>query len=229
MSSSMPSPSSSSQQQAPRKSSSGAAPGGVEREDCPLAKKLPLPKRTSNYVQDSNAELQHEQFKFIINHLTWDPAHISPLHGVLTKRLACRDDMNMSEEFKNVSTFAKLPDEFVLGYLESISDLSMSNLIHAMKFDAEAATQLLVMDQQIASTTKIPKEGLVREVMAKLLRKRSHDCGSRLAKLKANGDLKPSGRIGYTKVGSYRLFFEGDRLAEVSFGTKDLGRLFHWR
>lgn len=173
----------------------------------------PQAQKTGNFAEETEAETQYEQFKDIVNHCSRDASHIGPLHGVLMKRLKSQSAADQNDCFATVTTLSKLDSEFVLSYIVKKSDLTMEDCIKMLKFDGDSAGNLLMLDQQIPGTTRLPKDMIVTSVTENTLERRSAEAGDRLAHIKAKGALMDSGRLDWTEIGCYSLEFRDRRLA----------------
>ncbi len=176
---------------------------------------LPAIKKTGNYAVDSEQERAKEELAGIINGCIRDTRHISPLFAMLQKRIKSYEVTVGLDMFEAISTLGKLPMDFIVQYLEQVSDLSVTDIVKTLSFDSDIPLHLLLFDQQLPASFKLPRECRLREVMSSMLMWRSKMVGSRLAKIKHAGGLLDSGKISWKKVGCYSLLFEGDKLSQV--------------
>ena len=120
--------------------------------------------------------------------------------------------------------FKSFPNEFVIVFLITVSDLSATDITNANDVQADSWLLLLTYVTQLPAQQKLPQCMLVKDVCKRALEKMSARRGDRLFIFKAEGGLLPSGGLNW-KNGSWQPEFEESNkgsLKSVTHGPTQL-------
>lgn len=131
-----------------------------------------------------------------------DRSMVMPLYNmVLEKRENAENGASAGASiFKSkITTLRSLDSHWVLNYLDSVSDLSVEELVKAKEMDDDAFSCLLSYDVQISWCARLPAACQCHDMMLAFLKKRREMCGNPLATFKADGGLLKSGALDWGK------------------------------
>lgn len=187
--------------------------------------KLPTPKLSGNKIQDDDRLAKHNLLLRMVNDCLADESLILPLYNTYTAQVAERLQRvskvaTHNEQFTKLSVFGKLDDSFVINFLVKRSDLTMKDVVEAMKHDPEAHHQLLEHEVQLNPMMQCVDQLRVKDVCQRFLSAQGDKVLAPLATFKARDGVLDSGALNWL-VGCYMLTFENDLVAKVTFRNGD--------
>lgn len=189
----------------------------TDSELCPLAKRIPQPRRTGNAVEDSEAMQQHNAFKVIAHVLSKEPSYIIPIHGYLIQLIKkSQDDKDNADVFAQAGSLSKLDaDWWVITLVQhSKGKLSIEKVAKMKSLDPDALRRLVVFGMQMPWTAKLPEELKCKWVASHFVQQRLAECGHRLAALHADF-ISEQGVVNWAH-GCYQLKLDDVKATAVS-------------
>lgn len=154
--------------------------------------KIPFPQKTGHKLKDDDAESKVQLLASTIETLMEDPGHLLPTHSLLEKRKQAAKSQAQADAdalFNTLSTVRSLPEDWIIGFLASVSDLKVADIMPCKKQDGDAAWCMLVYETQIPLQVHLWPELQVKEVMLRFLRAMSTQYGNRLKDFKKGGGV----------------------------------------
>ena len=114
-------------------------------------------------------------------------------------------------DIKGEVTLKSLPSDWLILYLEVVSDMTSDELTQVGKKEPDNISKLMMLDTQVALNQKFPSSCRVKDIMMRVLRKLSAEAGSRLANFKALGGLMADGDLNLKEVGCFTPSWSDER------------------
>ena len=197
---------------------------------CPLAKRIPQPKRTGNAVEDSEGMQQHNAFKVIAHVLSKEPQYIIPTHGYLIQLIKKRqDDEDNAEVFAQAGSLSKLDaDWWVITLVQNSKNKLCFEKVAKMKvLDPDSLRRLVVFGFQMPWIAKLPEEMKVKRVASQFVQQRLADCGDRLGSLHADS-IDDHGVVNWAR-GCYKLQLDDVKATAVTHFDGTLVDVPSWK
>lgn len=119
---------------------------------CPLALRVPTPKKSGNRQVDDENESRRMALMDIIDACVKDSAHIHPLHVMLQKRIREASAQLTSQTdatFANFSTLGRFEESWVVHFICTRSPFTVRDIVELQKTDDDSIWQLLQFDVQV--------------------------------------------------------------------------------
>lgn len=172
----------------------------------------PVPKNVTDEAEKKTFEGFRECAMSVIDYMIEDPSCALGLFQDLQKARAKAANVvatvDRDDQFSEVTTVGKLEPSWIIQVVSEISDLSVVDIVAATKMDDQSPRHLLAYATAWMPSTKIPHDGIIKEVLKGVVIDRHTMLGSRLAKFKKNKGLKADKSLNW-KFGCYRLDFMG--------------------
>ena len=176
----------------------------------PYAAKLPMPKKTGNYLTDSAAMGSHTMLQQMITACQLDGSHVLPLFTELQKR---QEQMQIQRlrnlQLEKHTPFGKIDIEFVLDLIVRNSDLTIEELVSAQSKDDMAVRQISVAATQLPLTLQNPETFKNRELAHVVLDAQIQLHGNRIKSYKKDGVLNTTTSVmNWGKSFTYQFIFK---------------------
>jgi hypothetical protein len=196
--------------------------------------RLPLPTKSGNRLADADADAMQEIFMSLVDSLIDDRSHVMPLMSMLQNRMAMQraaPEANGAETFIRAPPTLRMHDDmdWLLLFLEKVSDMGMVDLLAIKQADDEAPFQLICYETGLHLLLRLPSCCQIKDVLWRLLHGRSVALGRRLASFKHDMGMYADRTLNW-RTGVYLLTFATDRITEVQHkATKKVVNVEEWQ
>jgi hypothetical protein len=175
-----------------------------------------------------------EIFMTLVDSLIDDRSHVMPLMSMLQNRMAMQ---RAAPEANGADTFVRAPPtlrmhdnmDWILLFLEKVSDMGMVDLLAIKQADDEAPFQLICYETGLHLLLRLPPSCQIKDVLWRLLHARSVALGRRLASFKHDSGLYADRTLNW-RNGVYLLTFATDRITEIQHkATKKVVNVEEWQ
>lgn len=175
--------------------------------------RYPMPKKSGDDDADEERQAKRECAMSVIDYMLEDDTVCLPLYQFVLKRKARAasygDDVDKDEQFKTISTFARLEPSWVIHLVAELSDLTAAQIIEASKFDEQTPRHLLQFALCYQGGLNIGQNGKIKAVLRAVFIRRHEQLNFRLKDFAKNGGLNTDKSINW-KRGVYSFTFEND-------------------
>lgn len=205
-----------------------ASSGAVGSSDGGAAAKKRRDSKSKGAAGDGNEKLIEQ----MVDAMYADSRLVVPMFTHMQSKM---DELGSADDDTNVlahaqtwdaSTLARLPQDYKIEFLASVSDATPSQLLKMLKVDQASVNSLLQLGIQIPGRMKLPEKAKYSEVLRRFISQRYQDCGKRLEKFVRKGGLKADGGLDLLKAGVYSLqWTEQGLLSGVKHMSGDEARI----
>ena len=150
--------------------------------------------------------------KGILEHADHYPADVVHIHSFMNKlkvkhEKAAQAQNTLSTAFASFTSIRSLDEDFLMPWVEGVSDLSLEDLKLARTKDKDATYLLASCGAQVPLAFRFPAELNSKQIMHSWLTLRHQKCGNRLANFKGAGCFGSDGKLNFLDK-SYKLEWE---------------------
>lgn len=102
------------------------------------AMRVPTKKKTGNQVADDEADMQRQLLQDLIDDLIAHPQHIVAVHTAHAKHKHQGSATQTEGMMQSVSVLSRLPQDFMMGFITSHSDLHGGDIVGCMRHDNDS-------------------------------------------------------------------------------------------